>query len=290
VSAEESFDVKEGILAACRETADAAGRRVRVINETDSEGLASHKGCSILHVHRAALETGIVPLRDIRNRDTISSEEQLRLARSRVAVVGAGGLGGQVILLLARLGVGELVVVDRDVFDETNLNRQALSSVSSLGMSKAKAAAEAVRSINPGVQVFPRACARGKENGGELLAGSDVAVDALDNIPDRLVLEKAAGDLGIPMVHGALAGLEGQVMTVFPGDKGLKLFYGDADRKDEASKSPEAILGVPGPTAAFIATLQAAEVVKVLLGRGEVFRNTLMHADLETGEMNKFAV
>ena len=74
MSAEESFDVKEGILAACRETADAAGRRVRVINDADAEGIASHKGCSILHVHRAALETGIVPLRYIRNRDTISSE------------------------------------------------------------------------------------------------------------------------------------------------------------------------------------------------------------------------
>jgi molybdopterin-synthase adenylyltransferase len=286
----ESVHVREGILKACEEIPDAAGRRVRVLREAHANGIAAQEGCALLHVHQIALEAGILPLRYLRNIDTISVKEQLRLARSRVTVAGAGGLGGQVILLLARLGVGEIVVIDRDVFDETNLNRQALSGMSSMGASKARVAAEVVRSINPGVEIFARAVALEPDNAEELLTGSDVAVDALDNIPGRLLLEKAAGDLGIPMVHGALAGLEGQVMTVFPGDRGLNALYGDSNPEGDAVESPEALLGVLGPTAAVIATLQAVEAVKVLLEKGEVFRNTLVHVDLETGEMNKFAI
>ncbi len=224
---------------------------------------------SALHeIYREALRLGVYPYRYIRNMDILSAAEQLRLAESRVAVVGAGGLGGQVILLLARVGVGTLVVVDCDLFDETNLNRQALCVEETLGEPKARAAAEAVAAINPGVRVIPHQVRLNADVIDGILAGCDVVVDGLDNVPDRLLLQDAAGRLGIPMVHGALAGFEGRIMTVFPGDAGVKQLYGEAASGADPER-PEAVLGVPAVTAALIGTFQAMEVLKILLKRGE---------------------
>ncbi len=116
---------------------------------------------------------------------------------------GSIGLGGQVILLLARLGIGQLVVVDHDVFDETNLNRQALFSKRPLGRSKSKEAVNMLGSINPRVEVTSYQARVDSSNILEILAGSNVVIDALDNVPDRFVLEKAAKRLGFRwfMVH-----------------------------------------------------------------------------------------
>jgi len=125
---------------------------------------------------------GIYPYRYLRNREIISIDEQLTLAQSKVAVVGAGGLGGQVILLLGRVGIGHLVVVDRDVFDETNLNRQVLSNRSNLGRSKAGEAASALENINPAVEVTALQVTLEESNAADILVGSQVVVDALDSV------------------------------------------------------------------------------------------------------------
>jgi molybdopterin/thiamine biosynthesis adenylyltransferase len=113
-------------------------------------------------------------------------------------------------------------------------------------------------------------------------------VDALDNIPDRFVLEEAARSLGIPLIHGALAGFNGQVMTIFPEDPGLALLYGT---KAPAAQDPgraEALLGVPAPTPSAVATVQAMEVVKILLNRGRLLRNQMLHIDLEAARFEVF--
>jgi molybdopterin/thiamine biosynthesis adenylyltransferase len=193
-----------------------------------------------------------------------------------------------VILLLARLGVGHLIVVDHDLFDETNLNRQALCNEKSLGRPKAQVAVEAVGLINPGVKVTPHDARLALPEAPKLLVGSDVVVDALDNIPDRFVLERATKRLGVPLVHGALAGLEGWVMTIFPRDEGLGLLYGGEQVRPNEMKSPEAVLGVPALTPSIIATLQAMEVLKIILNRGRIFRHNMVHVDLERGEFNEF--
>jgi molybdopterin/thiamine biosynthesis adenylyltransferase len=219
--------------------------------------------------------------------DILSAPEQLKLAGSRVAVVGAGGLGGQVVLLLSRVGVGTLVVVDCDVFDETNLNRQALCVEETLGEPKARAAAEAVAAINPGIRVIAHQLRLTADVIDGVLSGCDVVVDGLDNAPDRLLLQDAAGRLGIPMVHGALAGFEGRVMTVFPGDAGVKQLYGEAASGADPDR-PEAVLGVPAVTAALIGTFQAMEVLKILLKRGSLFRNVMAYCDLENGRLELF--
>lgn len=270
------------------EITDPAGRQTQSLEDNHALKLADKCRCSIHDIYLEAMNLGIYPYRYLRNREAITLNEQIILAKSKVAIIGAGGLGGHLILSLARLGIGHLFIVDRDVFDETNLNRQALSSTESIGFSKSESAAHITGSINPGVIVSPFIVKIDTSNADEMLAGMNVVVDALDNIADRFVVERAAKKLKIPMVHGAVAGFEGQVMTIFPDDPGLKSLYGDDQADKNKRKTPEAILGVPTIAPSFIATLQAMEVLKIILKRGNLFRNTMVHVDLETGQFNKF--
>ncbi len=280
--------LRSAVSARTKWVTDPADREVKVILEQDALAVASELGCTLGLVYEVCLEEGICPHRYLRNRDCFSLDQQLRLARSRVAVVGAGGLGGHVIQLLSRLGVGQLVVVDCDVFDETNLNRQALCTTANLGQPKPEEARKHMRTVNPGVEVFPFATRIDDSNIQQLLSGAKVVVDALDNVRDRLLLEKGAKALRIPLVHGALAGLDGQVMTVFPEDRGLKLIYGEGTDNGKDPRRPEAVLGVPALMPSMIATLQAAEVVKILLERGTLLRNTMLFVNLEAGEFQRF--
>lgn len=283
--------IQEGLRGAATRMKDPAGRDVEILDEGQALALARSHGASLHAIYVQALRLGICPSRYLRNRETVSVQEQLRLAESQVAVVGAGGLGGWVLSLLGRIGVGRLVVVDDDVFDETNLNRQAFAYSGNLGKAKAEEACSEVARINPGVLVTAHRVRLDRTNAAGLLADCQVVVDALDNVQSRLALDAAARVLGIPLVHGALAGFEGQVLTVLPGDEGLRQIYGDgveAGRKPIAS--PEAVLGVPGITPCFIAALQAMEVIKILLNRGTVSRNVMVYMDLERGELNRFTL
>ena len=282
--------MKKWILDRSKAIHDTAGREVRILEDASAVDVAVRFGCGVRDVYEAALTAGICPHRYIRNRETISVEEQHRLVKSRVAVVGSGGLGGPVLLLLARMGIGFLVVVDHDRFDETNLNRQALSSGLGLGRPKCEVAARVLENVNPGVMVKTHQIRMDAANAKEILAGVDVIVDALDNVPDRFTIQDTARSLKIPLVHGAVAGFEGQLMTIFPEDTGLALLYGTGDGERHPEKSPEALLGVPAVTPSLVATLQAMEVIKVLLNRGRPFRNVMVHVDLETGEMNRFSI
>ena len=267
---------------------DPAGREVHVIEDRAALEIACQYSLSLRDIYIEALRLLVYPYRYIRNMDIISPTEQLKLAESQVAIVGAGGLGGQVIILLARIGIGRLIVVDYDQFDETNLNRQALCRQEVLQKSKSQTAAETVASINPGVRVIPHQVRISAARIDQILAGTDVIVDALDNVPDRLMLQEAARRLGVPMVHGALAGFEGRIMTVYPGDPGLKQLYDIAETAKADKERPEALLGVPAVTAAVIGTFQTMEVLKVLLHRGKIFKHIMAHIDLENGRFEEF--
>lgn len=283
--------ILKDIQNAARRITDPAERQVDAIEEHQALKIGRTYGVPLHEIYARALRLGICPCRYLRNRESLSVQEQLKLAESRVAVVGAGGLGGWVLSLLARIGIGHLVVVDHDVFDETNLNRQAFSHAENLGKAKAEEARSRLAQTNPGVEVSAHRARLDKRGASRLLNGCQVVVDALDNVRDRLSLEEAARDLGIPLVHGALAGFEGQVMSIFPGDGGLRKIYGNGvDEQQEPALRPEAVLGVPGITPSVVAAFQAMEVVKILLNRGTVFRNTLVHVDLERGEFNRFTL
>lgn len=280
--------LEKAIQVKARPIKDLVGRDVLVIDEAHADTIARDLGLTLLDVFRATLGLGIYPRRYLRNREGISLQDQLKLAESRVAVVGAGGLGGTVIQLLGRIGIGRLTVVDCDVFDETNLNRQVFCTRDWVGQPKALAVQAQMKAINPAVEVHAHIVRLDSSNGSEILAGCQVIVDALDNVKDRLTLEALAKSLGAPFVHGALAGFEGQLMTVFPEDRGLKQIYGIGDEGGSAANRPEFLLGVPSITPSLVATLEAMEVLKILLNRGTPFRNKMVYIDLERGEWSQF--
>lgn len=216
--------------------------------------------------------------RYLRNHDALSLDEQEKLASKRVLIVGCGGLGGVVIECLARIGVGHMRVVDGDVFEESNLNRQLLCSRINLGRHKTLAAQQRVMAVNPFVEVEAVQAELTAKNALELLAGCDAAVDCLDNIPSRLLLQQAAKEAGIPLVHAAIAGWRGQVAVVQPGEDLLSLLYNNSRQE----QGEEISTGTLSFTAAALGALQASEVVKMLLGRqglqGELLILDLMNA------------
>jgi molybdopterin/thiamine biosynthesis adenylyltransferase len=227
-------------------------------------------------VEEAALELGLMPARYQRNRRTISIAEQLKLFRSRVVIVGAGGLGGYIIEELARLGVGTLVVVDPETFEEHNLNRQLLASLENLGAPKVEAAVGRVGTINPAVRLVPLRSAFSRENGAALLSGADAAVDALDTVTARVELARACREIGVPMVHGAIAGWYGQMATQMPGEDITSFIYPSGS----APKGVETKLGNPSFTPAVVASLQVAEVCKILLGQGRCLNRCMLFLNL----------
>ena len=267
---------------------------LRFLQEWTREGLlpwsaqcaaVKHFGLSHAQVEGLALENGLFPARYQRNRNMISTDEQLRLFRSTVAVIGCGGLGGYVIEELARLGVGHLVAVDPDIFEEHNLNRQILSTPATLGKAKVDAALDRVAEINPAVTVTAVKDAFCMANGFELLAGVMVAVDALDSISYRLEMAEVCNVAGIPMVHGAIGGWYGHVATQLPGDQTVQNIY----RHWVAGKGIEQQLGNPSFTPAVVASLEVAEVCKILLGKGELLRNRKLSIDLLDMEMHEIS-
>ena len=221
------------------------------------------------------------PSRYDRNMMALSQDECTALAGKRVTVVGCGGLGGLVIEALARIGVGHLRVIDGDVFEESNLNRQLLCTEATLGREKSLVAAERVRAVNSAVEVEPRVAYLAEENAAELLSGADCVVDCLDNLEARFWMAHACQHLGIPVVYGAIAGWFGQICTVYPGDVSFVSIYGEPFGESQHKK-----LGNLPFTAYVIAAVQAAEAVKVVLDRPGQIRNRLLMIDLLDGSFD----
>lgn len=230
-----------------------------------------------------ALQNNIIPERYQRNLGVISPSEQAKLLQSKVVIIGAGGLGGTVLELLARMGIGKLIIADKDIIVDSNLNRQILFTETNLGQRKTEVAIKRVEEINSFIEIVGHSVFINSDNVGKIIEGAEVVVDALDNLPSRFVLQKACRDLKIPLVHGAIAGFNGQLTTIFPEDKGLELIYGS--NKDLPEHGSEVELGAPTVTPAIIASLEAQEVIKILLKRGKLFRNRLLYLDIEEGTM-----
>jgi molybdopterin/thiamine biosynthesis adenylyltransferase len=255
---------------------------ISVIALDKVDALAGQFGLTRREAEIALLELGVLPQRYLRNYGTVGLDGQLILLRSSVAVIGLGGLGGYVVEGLARIGVGRLALVDGDVFCDHNLNRQLLSSEENLGQAKASVACEHVRRINRAVEAVHYSCYATRENLPELLAGVCVVVDALDRLTTRVMLQDVAGCLGLPMVHGAIAGGMGQVMTILPGDLGLRALYGDGPIPEHGA---EAELGTPPASPMMVAAWQVHETVKVLTGTGDILRGRLLLMDASVGDV-----
>lgn len=226
-------------------------------------------------VGRLQKEPGVHPARYERNVGTVSRQEQELLRKKSICIVGCGGLGGGVIEGLTRLGVGKLTIVDGDVFDDSNLNRQVLSNEENIGKEKAAEGARQMKQINSEVQIRPLHMMLDAQNSRDIIRGHDVVVDALDNVQSRLVLEDACEKEGIPLVHGAIAGWNGQVAVVRPKDRLLHAIY-----QGGANKGAEVETGNPSFTPAVVSAMQVAETLKLLLGRDGVLENKLLLIDL----------
>ena len=207
------------------------------------------------------------------------TEEECRLLRSkRVLIVGCGGLGGNLISIFARIGVGNLRIVDGDVFEATNLNRQLFSEMPVLGQNKASVAAQRVARINPEITVDVVEDFLTEENASDLLRGCDIVVDALDNIPGRRLVAAACEKAGLPLVYGAISGWVAQCALSIPGDKLVeKLYPEDTVVRDKS---------VLSFTPALCASMQAALCVKYLAGRpvetGKIYYFDLLNQEFET--------
>jgi molybdopterin/thiamine biosynthesis adenylyltransferase len=229
-------------------------------------------------VEIAALSAGVIPERYVRNMKTFSSDEQIILLRSQVSIVGLGGLGGAVTEILARVGVGTLRLIDGDIFEDSNLNRQFLSSQDRIAKSKAATAAGRVNLINSSIVVLPYDENLNDSNSVSLTENSDVTVDCLDNVPARFALERASKKIGSPLVSAAVAGLSGHVTTIFPEDPGLELIYGEPDRLPQ--KGVDTSIGCLPQAVMLLAAVECSEVIKILLDKGDLLRNKLLFVDL----------
>lgn len=225
-----------------------------------------------------SLENGIIPERYSRNLHTYTLAQQARLLKSCVAVIGLGGLGGTVTECLSRAGVGKLVLADHDKFEDHNLNRQLLCTQDLIGSSKAQSAAERVLRVNNSVAVSCYTDFLSEKNAERILDGCEAVVDCLDSINSRFVLEAAAKQAGIPLISAAVAGLSGQITTIFPDDTGLELIYGPRKALKQ-SKGVETTLGCLPQAVMLTAAAESAEVIKVLLGQ-PVLRDRLLMIDV----------
>ena len=222
------------------------------------------------------LGLNLLPARYQRNQRSLSCGQQLSLFRSKVAVIGCGGLGGHIVEDLARLGVGNITIVDPDTFEEHNLNRQLFSKLDNLGQPKVAVAASRIKEINPAVTIVSVYDAFTSRNGSVLIEKVDVVADALDSIPRRLELAEVCEKSNIPLVHGSVGGWYGQVTTQFPGDYTLQKIYS----RYIGERGIEKDLGNLSFVVAMIASIEVSEIVKILLGEGSTLKGKILSLNL----------
>lgn len=221
----------------------------------------------------------------------IGAEGQARIAGSSALIVGLGALGTHVAEALARAGVGRLTLVDRDVVELQNLQRQTLYDASDavLGRPKAIAAAARIAAIDPAVLVTAFAADFDGELWDRLAARPDVVVDGTDNFATRLLINDLAVRDGVPWVYGGVVGASGRVMTVVPGlTPCLRCLLELADDDDDGRETATCeTAGVIEPAVAWVAALQTAETLKLLLGARDALARGVARIDAWSGVMQR---
>ncbi len=208
----------------------------------------------------------------------VGEEGQARLLESRVLLIGAGGLGSPAALYLAAAGVGTLGIVDFDVVDATNLQRQILHNLDRVGQLKVESARETLGALNPDVKIEPYASRLSADNVLDVMGDYDVVVDGADNFPTRYLVNDASLHLRVPVVHGSIFRFEGQV-SVFSPYEGpcYRCLFPEPPPPELAPSCAEA--GVLGVLPGIIGSLEAMEAIKLLLGIGEPLVGRLLTYD-----------
>ena len=208
----------------------------------------------------------------------VGEDGQLKLLDAKVLLLGAGGLGSPAALYLAAAGVGTIGIIDMDVVDESNLQRQVLHNVDRVGDRKVDSAKKTLTALNPDVNVVTYDARLGADNVMDILDGYDVVVDGADNFPSRYLLNDASVKLGIPVVHGSIFRFEGQV-TVFDPRNGptYRDMLPEPPPPEMAPSCAEA--GVLGVLPGIVGSVQALEAIKLILGVGDSLRGRLVAFD-----------
>jgi adenylyltransferase/sulfurtransferase len=220
----------------------------------------------------------------------VGEEGQQRLLQSRVLLIGAGGLGSPAALYLAAAGIGTIGIVDADVVDETNLQRQIVHSTSTLGEPKVDSASRALRELNPDVHVETYQEQLTSENVDRILGdGWDVIVDGADNFPTRYLVNDAAVFHDVPLVHGSIFRFDGQA-TVFKPHEGpcYRCLFPQPPPPEMAPSCAEG--GVLGVLPGIVGSLQANEAIKLVLGIGEPLIGRLLLFDAQTTTFTEIAL
>lgn len=210
----------------------------------------------------------------------VGEEGQLRLLGSKVLVVGAGGLGSPALLYLAAAGVGTIGIVDSDVVEESNLQRQVIHDAERVGVSKAESAKGVIEKLNRDVHVVLHEVRLDESNAEEIMSGYDVVVDGTDNFDARYAINDASVRLGVPVVHGSIFRFEGMVSTFDP-KRGpcYRCLYPEPPPTELAPSCSEA--GVLGVLPGIVGTLQANEALKLVIGFGEPLVGRLLVFDAQ---------
>ncbi len=220
--------------------------------------------------------------------DGFGAEAQLKLLRSKVLLVGVGGLGSPVALYLAAAGVGTIGLVDGDMVSLANLQRQVIHSTPCIGQFKVDSAAERINALNPDVKVIRHSCFLTQDNAAELVREYDFIIDGSDNFATKYLVNDACVMEGKPFSIGGILRYSGQLMTHVPGSACYRCLFPEPPAMNEVETC--SMVGVLGSIAGMLGTVQATECIKYLTGVGERLTDSLLTFDALTMNWNRLEV
>jgi len=205
---------------------------------------------------------------------------QARLKQSHVVVAGLGGLGSPASIYLASAGIGHLTLVDCDLVELSNLNRQVLYWEEDIGEKKPLSAARKLAKLNPTINITPLFEKITEDNVRGIIKGANVVIDGMDNFETRFIVNSGCVAEGVPFIHGGVYGFLGEITTIIPGETPcLACIFPTAPKR-------EGLFPVFGTTPAFIAALQVAEAIKLLAGFGDLLSNRMLYVNGSAVEFN----
>lgn len=220
------------------------------------------------------------------NLDGVGEDGQKKLLNARVLVIGAGGLGSPVIMYLTSAGVGTIGIADADVVDGTNLQRQVIHNTNNIGKSKVISAKEFVEALNPDVKINPYCTLVDESNISDIIKDYDIVVDATDNFDSKFLINDTCVKLKKPFVHAGVIEFHGQLMTYVPGKSPCyRCVFENPPEKNTVPTCKE--VGVMGACCGIIGCLEAMEVIKLIIGTGDLLTGYLLTYDALKSEFRK---
>ena len=219
----------------------------------------------------------------------VGLDGQKKLLKSSVLIVGVGGLGALALAYLSAAGVGTVGIIDYDNVETSNLHRQIIYETNDIGKKKAIVAEEKINKINPNTKVISFSEKLCKENIEDIFKNFEIVLDGLDNFPDKFLVNDYCLKLNKKLVHAGVTGFEGQILTIIPGKSScLRCYFPYNEPTNQGDNCKD--IGVLGPVVGVISSLQCLEVIKLILGIGDLFTDKVLKYDGLKGKFYEFEV